>query len=428
MDKYKFGNKICELREAKGMTQKELADILDVSDKAVSKWENGQAIPRMETLEKISSTLDITVEELITLSRDNIKRIKITNSFGTLLHIQIDDEIISLLTDESKYMLIDSTVDEHSVIVFGEISFDELVENASEEPDNPKEKTSKKRIHRLSKRADKMLNRGFIRCKCFYTLSDVESDETIVVENGCFSAGKGFLLTKELWFIYPKLCCNCNNVLTNAECLNEDAVFAEFRKLALTSELGINIPLMLIAYPFRRAYFKKVLKPAGLMKFLSNADEYIEKNEIVLEKESQVKHPVIQKFGILILVLIILFGIHTITDVIFVSSNKPYLISADYSKITYSRETYVRIDELPKDAIESNRLLGAIVWDDARIEGKSKWDQNFEENKVCEFTDRDGNKYLWLILNYEDTAFDEDTEEHLEYEDFTEHYVYKLQE
>lgn len=34
------------------MTQVDLARILDVSDKAVSKWENGQAFPRIDTFEK----------------------------------------------------------------------------------------------------------------------------------------------------------------------------------------------------------------------------------------------------------------------------------------------------------------------------------------------------------------------------------------
>ncbi|MGN0535692.1 MAG: helix-turn-helix domain-containing protein [Eubacterium sp.] len=69
MDKYNFGNKLCLLREEKGLTQKELAKILDVSDKAVSKWENGQSIPRIETLEKIADVLGVSIEAL--LSDDN---------------------------------------------------------------------------------------------------------------------------------------------------------------------------------------------------------------------------------------------------------------------------------------------------------------------------------------------------------------------
>lgn len=41
MDQKKIGNFIAKLRKEKGMTQRELADILCVSDKTVSKWECG---------------------------------------------------------------------------------------------------------------------------------------------------------------------------------------------------------------------------------------------------------------------------------------------------------------------------------------------------------------------------------------------------
>lgn len=45
IDKKAFGSFIAELRKEKGMTQKELAEKLFVSDKAVSKWETGGSIP-----------------------------------------------------------------------------------------------------------------------------------------------------------------------------------------------------------------------------------------------------------------------------------------------------------------------------------------------------------------------------------------------
>lgn len=53
MNMYKFGNYICKLREEKSLTQADLAKLLDVSDKSISKWENGQAFPRIETFEKL---------------------------------------------------------------------------------------------------------------------------------------------------------------------------------------------------------------------------------------------------------------------------------------------------------------------------------------------------------------------------------------
>ena len=50
MDQMKFAQKIKEARKAKGMTQKELAEKLQVTDKAVSKWERALSFPDIELL------------------------------------------------------------------------------------------------------------------------------------------------------------------------------------------------------------------------------------------------------------------------------------------------------------------------------------------------------------------------------------------
>ena len=59
MDKEKTGQLIAELRKEKGLTQKQLADALNVTDKAVSKWERGLSFPDISMLEPISDLLDI---------------------------------------------------------------------------------------------------------------------------------------------------------------------------------------------------------------------------------------------------------------------------------------------------------------------------------------------------------------------------------
>ena len=61
----KTGNLIKELRTEKGFTQKELAEKLNVSTAAVSKWENGKGFPDISILEKLSSELEISITELI---------------------------------------------------------------------------------------------------------------------------------------------------------------------------------------------------------------------------------------------------------------------------------------------------------------------------------------------------------------------------
>lgn len=60
-----MGELIAALRREHGMTQKELADRLGITDKAVSKWERSASYPDTATLPKLSELLDISVEELL---------------------------------------------------------------------------------------------------------------------------------------------------------------------------------------------------------------------------------------------------------------------------------------------------------------------------------------------------------------------------
>ena len=62
---YRFGNFVCQLREEKGLTQAEVAEQLDVTPAAVSKWENGESKPRTEKLFDLAKLLGVTAEELM---------------------------------------------------------------------------------------------------------------------------------------------------------------------------------------------------------------------------------------------------------------------------------------------------------------------------------------------------------------------------
>lgn len=65
MNQEKISYFIQQTRKEHGMTQKELADKLGISDKTVSKWETGKGMPDMDFLVPLCSALDINVNELL---------------------------------------------------------------------------------------------------------------------------------------------------------------------------------------------------------------------------------------------------------------------------------------------------------------------------------------------------------------------------
>jgi len=69
-----FGCFLAEKRKAKNLTQKKLAELMFVSESAVSKWEKNVAHPDISLLPKLAQILEVTEHELITASLDNKTR------------------------------------------------------------------------------------------------------------------------------------------------------------------------------------------------------------------------------------------------------------------------------------------------------------------------------------------------------------------
>lgn len=65
VDKEKIGALIRSLRKEKSLTQKELAEKLNISDKTVSKWERGKGIPDISTLPVLSDVFGIEIEKML---------------------------------------------------------------------------------------------------------------------------------------------------------------------------------------------------------------------------------------------------------------------------------------------------------------------------------------------------------------------------
>ena len=85
MNAENIGALISRLRKEKGMTQQELADKLQITDKAVSKWERGLACPDISILPQVAEILGVNVDDLLSnpqtdkwrsfkeLSKDDVK-------------------------------------------------------------------------------------------------------------------------------------------------------------------------------------------------------------------------------------------------------------------------------------------------------------------------------------------------------------------
>ncbi len=96
IDKVKFGEFISELRKEKGITQKELANQLYISDKAVSKWETGHSVPDITLLTPLAELLGVTVTELL-----ECRRIENADKLDVMQADDLVQKVIAFSTEEN---------------------------------------------------------------------------------------------------------------------------------------------------------------------------------------------------------------------------------------------------------------------------------------------------------------------------------------
>ena len=141
MNQYVTGAAIRELRQQKNMTQLQLAEKLNVSDKAVSKWETGKGYPDITLLESIADAFGISVTELISgnrVSNRNVAANMMKSGFymcpvcGNVIHTMGEAVIqchgVQLLreeaeqTDERHMVFIERVEDEYYVRIDHEMT------------------------------------------------------------------------------------------------------------------------------------------------------------------------------------------------------------------------------------------------------------------------------------------------------------------
>ena len=95
MKDYRFGEKIYKLRKQRGFSQNQLGELLGLSGKTVSKWENGGAKPQLDTMKRLSKIFGVSVDELLCMDETTKSVTKIVITGGpcagkttALSHIQ----------------------------------------------------------------------------------------------------------------------------------------------------------------------------------------------------------------------------------------------------------------------------------------------------------------------------------------------------
>ncbi len=104
MNNYEFGKFLAELRKEKGLTQIQLAEKLNITDKAISRWETGKNYPDIELFEKLSNALDVSISELL-----EGKRIEKEKLF-TVSEEHIVNQIKKNKKSKKKYLIIISVI------------------------------------------------------------------------------------------------------------------------------------------------------------------------------------------------------------------------------------------------------------------------------------------------------------------------------
>lgn len=100
MDQIKIGEFISNRRKEKNITQSKLAEMLGITDRAVSKWENGICLPDSGTMPELCKILDITINDLfsgeVVDMRDNEKKLEENLLQMTKLKEEKDRQLLHL--------------------------------------------------------------------------------------------------------------------------------------------------------------------------------------------------------------------------------------------------------------------------------------------------------------------------------------------
>lgn len=142
MNQEKIGRFIAENRKAKKLTQEELAEKLGITNKSISKWENGKCLPDSSLFKPLCKVLDISINELFAGEKLNDMDKKEANKYLiNLLARRLYDSDCGITYDEFLNALI--RISETTVLLSKFNTKDEAVDYLMNETNLPYEECSK---------------------------------------------------------------------------------------------------------------------------------------------------------------------------------------------------------------------------------------------------------------------------------------------
>jgi transcriptional regulator with XRE-family HTH domain len=143
MDSKRIGTFIAQLRKEQGYTQTVLAEKLNISNRTISKWENGDGMPDITILPDLAKALGVTVDELLNAEKKEIADFKVTeieskekinNLFQIIyiisLFLAIFGSILGVVTEVYNIWAFDIIFYNHWEIVFVTLSLFSIVLSA----------------------------------------------------------------------------------------------------------------------------------------------------------------------------------------------------------------------------------------------------------------------------------------------------------
>lgn len=127
MDQIKIGKFIQNKRKEKNITQQELAEKLNITDRAISKWENGKCMPDVGIIQELCEILNITINDLfsgeVVNMKDTEKKLEENLLEMTRLKEEKDRQLLSL---EIFIGVISSVIFVESVLIVGWLELSKL--------------------------------------------------------------------------------------------------------------------------------------------------------------------------------------------------------------------------------------------------------------------------------------------------------------